>query len=95
MGRTALHYAASNNEVEATKRLLKFGANINAQTIGGDTALIKATEMGYFDVVRELMMWNCDFRIANKASQNKTIDREDRRRYSEILWSSEFSQTCV
>ena len=32
MGRTALHYAAASNQPEALRTLLKFGANINAQT---------------------------------------------------------------
>jgi len=68
MGRTALHYAAANNQIEATRRLLKLGANINAQTIGGDTPLMKATELGNFDIVKELMYWSCDFSIKNKVS---------------------------
>lgn len=66
MGRTALHYAAANKELEATRRLLKLGANINAQTIGGDTPLMKATELGHFEIVKELTRWNCDFNVKNK-----------------------------
>ena len=45
---------------------MKYGANIDAQTTGGDTALIKATEMGHHQIEKELMLWNCDFRIKNK-----------------------------
>ena len=66
MGRTPLHYAASNNQLESLRRLLKYGANIDAQTIGGDTALMKATELGHFEIVKELMLWNCDFRVKNQ-----------------------------
>ena len=73
VGKTALHYAAISNEVEATKTLLKFGANINAQTRvffpiyeqGGDTPLMKAVEVGSQAVVKELILWNCDFRVQN------------------------------
>eukprot|EP00826_Nyctotherus_ovalis_P039894 TRINITY_DN3871_c0_g3_i8.p1 TRINITY_DN3871_c0_g3~~TRINITY_DN3871_c0_g3_i8.p1 ORF type:complete len:198 (-),score=77.36 TRINITY_DN3871_c0_g3_i8:113-706(-) len=70
MGRTALHYAAANNEIEATRRLLKFGANINAQTIGGDTPLMKATELGHFEIVKELMSWSCNFGLKNKSGKS-------------------------
>ncbi len=43
MRHTALHYAVANNELDTVRRLLKFGANINAQTcvsiIGGERAV--------------------------------------------------------
>ena len=66
MGRTGLHYAVANNELETVKELLKLGANINAQTLGGDTPLMKAIETGRFDIVNELIQWNCNCNIPNK-----------------------------
>ncbi len=77
MGRTALHYAAANNQLEAVRRLLKFGANINARTVGGETPLIKATEMGHFDIAKELMLWNCDFRIPNNVPFSFLLAKEE------------------
>eukprot|EP00826_Nyctotherus_ovalis_P051142 TRINITY_DN6378_c0_g1_i6.p1 TRINITY_DN6378_c0_g1~~TRINITY_DN6378_c0_g1_i6.p1 ORF type:complete len:133 (-),score=39.20 TRINITY_DN6378_c0_g1_i6:133-531(-) len=69
MGRTALHYAAAKNEIECMQELLANGAYIDAQTLGGDTSLIKAVELGRIDAVYELIDWNCNFNIQNKFNE--------------------------
>ena len=77
MERTPLHYAASKGHLECVKVLLKYGADKNAQTRGGDTPIMKAAELGYLDIIKELINWGCDFRISNKvrAYNKKQLER--------------------
>ena len=42
MGRTALHYAASNGCADLIVALISAGADVNSVTIGGETPLMKA-----------------------------------------------------
>ncbi|XP_013392727.1 ankyrin-3-like [Lingula anatina] len=63
-----LHIAAGIGFLEGVVLLLKLGANINAVTGFGETALGRASRMGYEDVVRYLVTRNnCD---PNKAEKN-------------------------
>ena len=65
-GRTALHHAARAGNIEATKYILQTGGNshgavnINCQTIGGETPLIKAADSGNFEIVKMLCLSKAD-----------------------------------
>ncbi|XP_013402461.1 ankyrin-3-like [Lingula anatina] len=51
---TPLHYAAGVGFLDGVKLLLKMGADLNAVTESGETALGRACRMGYDDVVEYL-----------------------------------------
>ncbi|XP_023933241.1 serine/threonine-protein phosphatase 6 regulatory ankyrin repeat subunit B [Lingula anatina] len=62
-----LHIAAGIGFLEAVVLLLKLGADINAVTAFGETALRRASRMGYEDVVKYLVTRNnCDLNRAAK-----------------------------
>ena len=46
--------------------MLKYGADINTQTTGGDTPIIKAVELWNEDAIKELLKWGCNYSIRNK-----------------------------
>ncbi len=52
---TRLHEEASFGKLEFVKLLVKYGANIDAQSNAGDTPLIMAVEGGYYEVVEFLL----------------------------------------
>lgn len=49
---SALHYAARSNNLEICKILVKNGADLNAQTCGGSTALHRAALMGNDELLK-------------------------------------------
>lgn len=51
---TALHAAVRRRRLEAIQPLLKYGADINAQTKGGKTAYAHAARRGFFEISRFL-----------------------------------------
>ena len=53
-GQRALHLAAKSGNAECVKLLLKHGADLNAVTLGKDTALTYAEFYKYKDVVKVL-----------------------------------------
>ena len=54
-GFTALHYAASSNNIQCVKLLIGKGAKINYTSKNGCTPLYVASQSGYFDTVNELI----------------------------------------
>ena len=54
-GFTALHYAASSNNIHCLKLLIGNGAKINSASKNGCTSLYVASQSGYIDTVNELI----------------------------------------
>ena len=55
-GRTALHLACTSGNIPAFDLLMQRGdIQINAQTIGGETPLMKAATMGHREVIEKLL----------------------------------------
>ena len=54
-GFTALHYAASSNNIQCLKLLIGKGAKINCTSKNGCTPLYVASQSGYIDTVNELI----------------------------------------
>jgi ankyrin repeat protein len=57
---TALHAAVRRRRLEAIQPLLKYGADINAQTKGGKTAYAHATRRGFFEISQFLEQRGAD-----------------------------------
>jgi ankyrin repeat protein len=53
-GMPLICYAAEEGDVDVVKELIRRGADVNAYTADGDTALDLALEMGYSKVARIL-----------------------------------------
>ena len=72
-GRTALVYAAGNDEHEnagIVKMLLQRGADVEAKDDFGDTALINACMIGNFEMVEALLDKGADTKVKGYAGRN-------------------------
>ena len=59
-GRTGLHFASSLGHFEMVKFLVSKGANVNAKTNEGFSALMMACIDGHFTICKYLLWQNCD-----------------------------------
>ncbi|HEB41850.1 MAG TPA: ankyrin repeat domain-containing protein [Candidatus Dependentiae bacterium] len=59
--------AVKNNNIEKVKQALANGTNVDVQNKYGDTALIKATDMGHFEIVKLLLENNA---LVNKENND-------------------------
>jgi len=70
-GRNALHYAAANGFQSVVKLLLdNTGISVNSQTIGGETALMKAIQFNKNEMAAFLLEKGADPLLANQLGQN-------------------------
>ena len=71
LGRTALHFAASiGTNLELIELLVNSGANVNAQSSGGETPLMKAISFDNADAARTLLEKGADPEIENTMNRN-------------------------
>ena len=56
--RTAMYWCSFYREIEIMKVLIEAGANINSKTLTGKTALSRACDRGYTDIVECLLKTN-------------------------------------
>lgn len=80
--RSPLHLAAANGHAEVLSQLVHASAVVDAQTSGGDTALMKACFFAHRDAVALLLSSHADPSIANCEGQTAAD-------YAEIAQSSE------
>ena len=67
VSRTPLHFAAANGEnIDLIDELISKGANVDAQSIGGDTPLMKAIMFDNAEAVKALIDHNADISIKNE-----------------------------
>ena len=64
-GRTALHIAAEKGQIQATRSLLKAGANTNVYDKKGSSPLHEASQRGHKQIVRLLLEKNAFINIPN------------------------------
>ena len=64
-GRTALHFASSNNHTEMVKLLLQHGADANYADRKGWTPLYRAAAKGHLNTVECLVQHGADINLAN------------------------------
>jgi len=62
-GRTALHEAAANGNLQVIHTLIAHGAKINARNSTGETPLHLAARFGHLDAVRYLLFCHADFHL--------------------------------
>src|SRR5574341_277086 len=58
--------AARNGDLRVTDALLAAGADVNARTLDGDTALMMGSAGGYIEIVRALLAMNADVNAKNR-----------------------------
>ena len=68
-GTTPLHWAVYRNDVEAVKRLIKAGADVNASNDYGAMPLTEAAVAGNVEVIRRLLDAGADVNAANADGQ--------------------------
>ena len=71
-GQTALHTAASKNDVATAINLLKGPIDINAVDLSGNTPLISAAEKGHLDMMIVLLQQN-NVNVNKQANNNKSV----------------------
>ena len=69
-GRTALHYAASENDSDEAQRLLATGAAVDAQDNDQWTPLIFAAQMGFADITTLLLDHGADVNAVNSSGRS-------------------------
>ena len=67
--RRPLHFAAANGHSQIIQILLQHGAEIDAQTSGGDTALMKACLFAHRTAVEVLLQHNANASLSNNEGQ--------------------------
>ena len=71
LGRTALHFAASiGTNLELIELLINKGANVNSQSSGGETPLMKAISFDNADAAKCLLEKGADAEIENTMNRN-------------------------
>ncbi len=66
LGRSPLHYAAAKDQTQLVKLLLLSGADVNHQTIGGETPLMKAISFNRLDAAKLLLRFGADVYLTNR-----------------------------
>lgn len=69
-GRTALHYAASENNAKEVQRLIAGGAAVDARDNDQWTPLIFAAQMGYADIATLLLDHGADVNAINVSGRS-------------------------
>ena len=82
-GWSPLIYGAFNGHAEVVDYLLKHGAEINAKTENGSTALYFAARNGHVAVVKRLLNEKADLTIANENDET-AVDAAMKRKHTEI-----------
>ena len=80
--RSPLHLAAANGHAAVLAQLLQARAQVDAQTSGGDTALMKACLFAHRDAAALLLNSHADLSIKNREGQTAAD-------YAEIAQSPE------
>ncbi|CAI2378401.1 unnamed protein product [Moneuplotes crassus] len=71
LGRTALHFAASiGTNLELIELLVDSGADVNSQSSGGETPIMKAISFDNADATKTLLEKGADPEIENKMGRN-------------------------
>ena len=71
LGRTALHFAASiGTNLDLIEKLIEMGAEVNAQSIGKETPLMKAIAFDNVDATKLLLEKEADPEIENSMERN-------------------------
>ncbi len=68
-GRTALHYAATDGELDTVRRLIAEGADVNAKEDAGWTPLHFAADQGDLDIVETLIAAGADVNAVNDGGE--------------------------
>lgn len=68
-GRTALHYAATDGNLEDVQRLLAESADVNAQEVRGWTPLHFAADQGNLDIVQVLLDAGANVHLVNNRGE--------------------------
>ncbi len=97
-GWTPLFHAIINQNQRMITRLIEAGAQVNAQSYSGNTALHVATGRGYTSIVRLLMRYGADMSVKNThrespamISNNRmvsyTLEFKSRRKKNVKIWN--------
>ena len=76
-GWAALHFAADNDRVDLCEELIARGADVDAKTGQGDTALAIAAERGHAQVVHALVGYRADIHAQRVSAQAMAADGVD------------------
>ena len=84
-GRTALHQAAAKGDPEIILTLIKFGANVNSQTISGETPLMKAIAFYQVEATKILLRFGADPNMINQVNGKSCLNQAYESRNNDII----------
>ena len=85
-GRTALHQAAAKGDPEIILTLIKFGANVNSQTISGETPLMKAITFYQVEATKILLRFGADPNMINQVNGKSCLNQAYESRNNDIIY---------
>ncbi len=77
-----IHRAAGNGNIEAVKKHLADGADVNAKSSGGRTPLLGAAHRGHKEIVELLIAKGADVNVKDKYG-NTPLDRAIQQKHTE------------
>ena len=84
-GRTPLHQAAAKGDPEIILLLIKYGADIDSQTISGETPLMKAIAFFQVEATKILLRFGANPNMINQVNGKNCLNQAYESRNSDIM----------
>ena len=85
LGRIPLHQAAAKGDTDIILMLIKFGSNVNAQTISGETPLMKAIAFYQVEATKILLRFGADPNMINQKKKKNCLNQAYECRNCDII----------
>ena len=85
LGHIPLHQAAAKGDTDIILMLIKFGSNVNAQTISGETPLMKAIAFYQVEATKILLRFGADPNMINQVTGKNCLNQAYECRNCDII----------